>query len=107
MARKKDDMINEIMAWFDFDKVQKVMVGLDWEWYDEGVPTIQLLKEAALERMESAIQQVLSPNNKEHHDIGWISNSGGFKATAWKSKKGKLKKVRLEFIVSDWDSEND
>jgi hypothetical protein len=39
--------------------------------------------------------------------VGWISASGGFKAMAWKTKKGKLAKVQLEFIVSEWDAEKD
>lgn len=107
MARKKYDMINEVLAHFDFEKVHQTMVALDWKWYGEGIPTMQQLKEAAEHHMSSAIEQVLSPDNKEHHDVGWISASGGFKAMAWKTKKGKLAKVQLEFIVSEWDAENE
>jgi hypothetical protein len=100
-------MINEIIAHFDFEKVSKVMHFLDWKWAEIGIPTIQDLKDSAVERLESAIEQVLSSKNNEHHDIAWISSTGGFKAMAWKTKKGKLAKLQLEFIVSDWDSEND
>jgi len=107
MARKKYDMINEVLAHFDFDKVNQTMKALNWTWRDEGIPTVQQLKESAEYYMNSAIEQVLSPNNKEHHDVGWISASGGFKAMAWKTKKGKLAKVQLEFIVSEWDAENE
>ena len=108
MARKKDDMINEVLAHFDFQAVNQTMKALNWTWATvEGVPTIQQLKESAEYYMNSAIEQVLSSNNKEHHDVGWISASGGFKAMAWKTKKGKLAKVQLEFIVSEWDAENE
>ena len=108
MARKKYDMINEVLAHFDFQAVNQTMKALNWTWATvEGVPTIQQLKESAEYYMNSAIEQVLSPNNKEHHDVGWISASGGFKAMAWKTKKGKLAKVQLEFIVSEWDADNE
>jgi hypothetical protein len=107
MARKQYDMINEVLAHFDFEKVNQTMIALNWTWRNEGIPTIQQLKESAEYHMNSAIEQVLSPKNKEHNGVGWISASGGFKAMAWKTKKGKLAKVQLEFIVSEWDAEKD
>ncbi len=108
MARKKYDMVNEILAHFDFEAVNQTMKALNWTWATvEGVPTIQQLKESAEERMYNAIDQVLSKNNKESHEVAWISATGGFKAMAWKTKKGKLAKVQLEFIVSEWDAENE
>jgi hypothetical protein len=107
MARKKDDMINEVLAHFDFERVNQTMKALNWTWYNEGIPSIQQLKESAEHHMNSAIEQVLSEKNKEHHKVAWLSSSGGFKAMAWKTKKGKLAKVQLEFIVSEWDTENE
>lgn len=109
MARKKYDMINEVLAHFDFEKVNQTMKALNWTWWDKakGVPTIQQLKESAEHHMNSAIEQVLSEKNKESHDVAFMSASGGFKAMAWKTKKGKLAKVQLEFIVSEWDTENE
>ena len=107
MARKKYDMVNEVLAHFDFDKVNQTMKALNWTWRDEGIPTIQQLKESAEERMYNAIDQVLSEKNKESHEVAWISATGGFKAMAWKTKKGKLKRIQLEFIVSEWDAENE
>jgi len=106
MARKKDDMINEVLAHFDFQAVNQTMKALNWTWWDkaEGVPTIQQLKESAEHHMNSAIEQVLSEKNKESHDVAFMSASGGFKAMAWKTKKGKLAKVQLEFIVSAWEA---
>jgi len=108
MARKKYDMINEVLAHFDFDIVHKVMRALNWKWFDTAdIPTIAELKESAEQRMECAIKQALDPKNTEHHDIGFMSHSGGFKAMAWKTKKGKLARVQLEFIVTDWDAEKE
>ena len=105
MTRNTDDMIHEIIAWFDFEKVQKTMTALDWTWGEEGTPSQFSLKESAYERLKSAAELVLSPNNTEHHEIPWISASGGFKATAWKTEKGELSRLLLEFIVTEWDAE--
>jgi hypothetical protein len=105
MARKKYDMINEVLAHFDFEAVNQTMKALNWTWATvEGVPTIQQLKESAEHHMNSAIEQVLSEKNKESHEVAFISASGGFKAMAWKTKKGKLECVQLEFIVSAWEA---
>jgi hypothetical protein len=105
MARKKDDMINEVLAHFDFEAVNQTMKTLNWTWATvEGVPTIQQLKESAEYHMNSAIEQVLSEKNKESHDVAFLSASGGFKAMAWKTKKGKLERVQLEFIISAWEA---
>ena len=107
MARKKKDMINEVLANFDFERVHETMDLLDWRWHSIGIPTIGELKEAGEHHLNCAIEQATSPNNKEHHDCGWISASGGLKAMAWKTKKGNLAKVQLEFIVTEWDADNE
>jgi len=107
MSRKQSDMINEVLAHFDFEKVHNVMKAINWTWAGEGVPSIKVLKEEAEERLQNAIDQVLSPNNTEHYEVGWISATGGFKATAWKHKDNTLARIQLEFIVTDWDAEDD
>ena len=108
MARRHSDMINEVIAHFDFERVNKVMKALNWSWAGtKGVPTISELKESAEQRLQDAIDQVLSPNNTEHHEVGWISSTGGFKSTAWKNEDNTLFRILLEFIVSDWDAEDE
>ena len=107
MARKKYDMINEVLAHFDFDKVHKVMKALNWTWVDEGVPDVRTIKESAEERMNSAIEQVTDRSNTEHQDIGWISYSGGLKAMAWRDADHNLARVQLEFIVTEWEADNE
>lgn len=107
MARKSYDMINEVLAHFDFERVHETMTALKWSWAGKGTPTIRDLKEEAERLMYTAIKQVVDPNNTEHHDIGWIAATGGFKAMAWKKEDGTLAKVQLEFIVTDWDAEDD
>lgn len=107
MARKSYDMINEVLAHFDFERVHTTMKLLSWTWAGKSVPSIKDLKETAEMLMSTAIDQALDPHNTDHHDIGWISATGGFKAMAWKKEDGTLAKVQLEFIVTDWDAEDD
>lgn len=108
MARNRYDMINEVIANFDFERVHEAMVALNWKWFDlADVPSINDLKESAYQRLSDAIKQAVDRNNTEHQDIGWISNSGGLKATAWRDEDYKLAKIQLEFIVTDWDADNE
>ena len=107
MARRKSDMVNEVLAQFDFEKVNKTMYLLNWKWFDKAdIPTITELKESAEQHLYSAIEQALSPTNIEHHEVGWHSASGGFKATAWKNEDNTLARIQLEFIVADWDADD-
>lgn len=100
-------MVNEVLAQFDFERVKEVMDAIKWHWAgSDGVPTIRELKEEAENHLYSAIEQVLSPTNTEHHEIGWHSASGGLKATAWKNEDGTLARIQLEFIVADWDADD-
>lgn len=107
MARKSYDMVNEVLAHFDFERVREVMGALNWTWAGKGIPTMRDLKEEAERLMYCAIKQATDPGNLEHHDIGWISATGGFKAMAWKKEDGTLARVQLEFIVTEWDAEDD
>jgi len=107
MARKSYDMVNEVLAHFDFEKVNETMTLLNWSWAGEGIPSVKQLKDSAENHLYGAIKQALDPNNTEHHEVRWISASGGFKATAWKNEDGTLAKVLLEFIVTEWDAEDD
>ena len=116
MKKRNQKMINEIIDNFNWHKVSLVMEELNWKWarldeggrarLDEGgsIPTILDLKVSAQERLESAINQALNPKNTEDKGIGWISASGGLKATAWRTKNYKLAQIRLEFIIEEWDA---
>jgi hypothetical protein len=104
----QQEMIDGIIDHFDFNTVMAVMDALNWRWSgSKDTPTKQELIDCASQKLHSAITQVLSPDNKEHKDIGWISASGGFQAQAWKTKKNNLAKLKLEFIVSEWEEERD
>jgi hypothetical protein len=105
-----EDMIDEIMEEFDFARVRKAMVALDWKWggSDYRIPNIDELREAAEERLRDAVELRLGGYRDEHHEVGIISATGGFKATAFCNEtKTKITGLKLEFIVTDWDSFNE
>jgi hypothetical protein len=80
-----EDMIDEIMEEFKFKKVESVMYHLDWQWAGSNyrTPNIDELKEAAEERLRDAAESRLGNFIDTHHEVGIISATGGFKATAW------------------------
>ena len=108
MKKRNQKMINEVIDNFNWRRVSLVMDELNWKWGGLGeggsIPTKLDLKVAAQERLESAINQALNSKNKEDKDIGWISASGGLKATAWRTKNYKLTQIRLEFIIEEWEA---
>lgn len=106
--KSNSEMIYQILAWFDFEKVHKVMTQLDWKWVDteNGVPSVVELKESAFSRLEDAISGVLDPRNKIKPDTAYYSNGGGLKATAIKDKNNKITDLNLEFILEEYDVQN-
>jgi len=83
---KKQQMIDEIMDSFEFEKVHKTMVALDWRWVGvEGVPDILAIRKFARNCLKYAF----------HYGL---YGCGGFRATY---KEGIL---ALEFIVEAWGS---
>ena len=54
-AEQKEQLINNVMADFDFERVQKVMSLLNWK-YHNGVPTVFELKKFAQSLLESVLR---------------------------------------------------
>jgi hypothetical protein len=77
------EQIDEIMDSFDFERVQKIMEALNWQWHEEGVPDIYTLRTEARKHLKQAAA------------IGGTSGSGGFTAIYM---EGKVEKpwLRLE-----------
>ena len=84
----KEEKINRIMAGFNFHKVRKAMVALGWTWRDEGVPTIEKLRETARRLLVDASE----------NEFGNIM-TGGFKAEYHKDGE-----FSLEFILAETNS---
>ena len=90
MTEEQRKAVDNIMDWFDFDKVHKTMRALRWEWVgaEEKIPCQGEIRERARQLLTDAIQSEMS--------IG----SGGLQVT-YIPGEGFLK---LEFIVSEWDA---
>jgi hypothetical protein len=37
----------------------------------------------------------------------YFSSSGGLKGTAWKNRYGHVAGIKLEFVLTEWDSDGD
>lgn len=94
-------MIANILNEFDFIRVHQVMVCLDWEWYYNGIPTIDGLRNAARKQMDSAIKGCI---NEGTPNIPYSASSGGLKATVEKNIYGQIDFIELEFVVSSWET---
>lgn len=88
------DMIDDILDNFDFEKVHKTMVALNWTWarYKE-VPEVPDLRKLARARLKEAYARKITVS------------SGGFKATYEKWSQVRFT-LRLEFIVTNWDCDS-
>ena len=90
MTEEQRKAIDNIMDWFDFEKVHKTMKALRWEWVgaEEKIPCQGEIRERARQLLTEAIQSEMS--------IG----TGGLRVT-YIPVEGFLK---LEFVVSEWDA---
>lgn len=93
-------MMFDIINHFDFLKVHLVMVGIGWTWYPNGTPSVDELRFAARERIESVIKNCLLDAKPDQE---YISSSGGLKATAIKNDYGQITFLELEFVLTSWD----
>ena len=85
-----EEQIEEIMDYFNFDRVNKVMVALGWAWSSlNGVPEKAELRQRARELLRSVA--------KDKHSI--CHATGGFHAS--KDEWGNLS---LQFVVAEWDT---
>ena len=90
MTEEQRKAVDNIMDWFDFERVHKTMRALRWEWIgaEEKIPCQGEIRERARQLLTDAIQSEMS--------IG----SGGLQVT-YVPVEGFLK---LEFVVSEWDA---
>lgn len=103
----EEKMIDDVLRHFDFRKCRNAMESLNWEWFSRGVPTVDMLKEAAIERLRSAMKGVKDKENGLSVNESYFCSSGGLKGTAWKNRYGHVTGIKLEFVLTDWDSDGD
>ena len=89
MKKKQQKAIDKIMDWFDFTKVHRTMVALEWKWVsaEDGIPTEPEIRETARRLMEDAIKDKIS------------IATGGFRVHY--DKKDDF--ISLSFVISEWD----
>lgn len=88
ITEKQQEAIDEIMDWFDFDKVHDVMTHLNWDWRDKGTPSIQEIKHTVRKLLKEAIM--------EKTTVG----TGGFYVEYESNEKGEA--LNLSFVVTEW-----
>lgn len=95
-----EQTIEKLLDNFDFHKVHKAMVALQWEYYDsDKVPDIDRIKTFA----RSALFRSLSYSKFKKKKA--TASSGGFTATARKYKDGEIL-FSLDFRVADFNWSN-
>jgi len=100
----EDKMIQEILDNFDFNKCWTVMKLINWTWgFNNETPTISKLKESAVARLKSAVEQA---KKGEKIDV-YFSSSGGLKGSAWRNRYHQIEGIKLEFVLTDWDTDGD
>lgn len=82
--KSKEQLINEVLDNFDFEKVHKVMTFLNWRWISlsEGtseVPSIAKLVRSAQQYLSMAYDGLSKIDHKESE---YMTGSGGFEAWA-------------------------
>jgi hypothetical protein len=100
-------MVDEIMKGFDFNKVHKTMVSLNWKWADSfEVPSYREMKETAEHLLREAAKSRLSDTYMEmHHSSPLIVGIGGFEVKAWCDEdKSQITDLVLQFVVTSYDA---
>lgn len=105
IIEQENKMIDEIISNFNFDRCEKVMKTLKWSWgFGTEPPSIDALKKSAEERLRSAMD--LAKKSKCSKST-YFSSSGGFKGNAWVNRYGYIEALRLEFVLTEWESDGD
>lgn len=85
------DMQDEIMDNFDFERVHKAMIALDWQWHStNGVPDRPDLRRHARKALRDCVERNIGTNGGFHVSID--RNEGV---------------LSLSFIVEEWDAYKD
>jgi len=97
----KQEAIEEIIKYFNWERVNKAMIALDWKWStDEGyiIPTVGDLVTQALNLLHSAYDGAMK--EKTNYSIG----TGGFYARAFVDEETKnIYALKLTFELCNWE----
>jgi hypothetical protein len=102
-----NEMVDDILESFDFNKVRKTMWALEWKWSSaiDGIPTIEELKREAKRLLVGAARYRLTDYVGVHHEVPTSYGTGGFEAMAWcNEEKTHVTGLKLMFVLAYWDS---
>lgn len=104
MSTLREQLV-EIMDRFDFTRVQKAMVALDWRWATGiSTPDIERLKSTAYQLMDYAITG-FEGLDAEGRKYGYSTATGGFEARVESFSKGEPR-LGLLFYVDHREGRN-
>ena len=102
----RDELVQSVLAYFDFDKVQRVMQLMDWKRICSNstyrVPTVSENVLLAKTYLEMAYDGLVNSRTDRYY-----CGSGGFKAIATRYEDGEIV-LELDFVVTEfnWSSQD-
>jgi hypothetical protein len=95
------ELINEVVAHFDYLKVHQAMNHLNWTWYysqtETKVPSIGEIVFRSMQLLNDVLKEVSKGRERA------VITTGGFKATAIRHDDGFIT-LDLEFVLTDWSA---
>jgi hypothetical protein len=95
----KQELINDIISNFDWEKVSKVMKSLDWKWFssrtENQVPSIGEMLIVVTDLLNRSYDGLV----RKYHDKTYGIATGGFEATAHRTNNGEIW-LQLSFVAS-------
>lgn len=88
--------MNDIIDNFDWEKVHRAMLAVNWRWATGGVPSVELLRDQA----RSLLRDVILTHQADRCDGDYIVSTGGLVATY------NGKQLKLEFILETYTIES-
>lgn len=95
------DEIDDIIDWFDFERVHEVMVFLDWKWGEPGeIPETPELRKRARQILRETCESLLKSEL-----LSTFMETGGFRVTVDRDTVDSSEiYIRLSFELSSWDN---
>ena len=98
LSDKHYETIMDCLDEFDFNKVHKVMMHLNWTYSDcEDVPTIEYLRKNARKYLVDVVKEALERKTE------YITSTGGFRYEAKLYEEDYLW-LRMAFEIESWDN---
>lgn len=101
MTNNEQKLLDEVMDWFDFRKVAKVMSHLQWAWHNcdspGGIPTESDLRVEVREQFTRLIAEKRCTEQ-------FVMATKGFEYTVWRTVGMDVDVLELKFVLSDWST---